>query len=453
MLFWLGAAGPRRALLALAAALLLAPGCASFEQGARRRALLDAWQESAPAASDEDVDPFPGSGSLERAALVRAVLERNPTLAAARQAWRAALALHPQVTSLEDPTLGLGVAPRSLDGNSATDKGYRADLSQALPFPGKLALRGEAALAEAEAARHEHDAVRLRLAAMASALFDDHYLAARALEVNEHHHVLLEELERITLARYESGEGSQQDPLEAELAIARLAQEELTLRTAQRITAQQINVLLHRPPDHELPPPPARLALPAEDGDRAARLAAALEASPELRAAAARVRGRESAVALAQREFLPDFTLMGAYDRLWQERELQPYIGVSMNVPLRRARRSAALDEAGAELERAQLERAALEDEVRFGVESGADRLAEARSVLALYEDRLVPAARDRLEAARAAFETGRDDFSGLIDAERELRELELGVEQARAEVSRRFAELEKATGNLPGSH
>jgi outer membrane protein TolC len=288
---------------------------------------------------------------------------------------------------------------------------------------------------------------------MASTLFDDHYLAARALEVNEHHRALLEEIERVALARYESGEGSQQEPLEAEVALARLAQEEVTLRTGQHVTAEQINVLLHQPPDHPLPPPPQQLSLPAREDDRAARRAAALEASPELRAAQARVRGRESAVALARREFLPDFMLMGAYDRLWQERELQPFVGLSMNVPLRRARRAAALDEARAELERAQHERAGLEDEIRFSVESGAERLAEARTVLALYEERLLPAARDRLEAAGAGFEAGRSDFQALVDAERELRELELGVEQARAEVSRRYAELEKATGNLPGAH
>jgi outer membrane protein TolC len=435
---------------ALAAAVGL-PGCAGPGLATRHRAQGDAWERSAPA-GDTAAEPFANAPFLERAALVEEVLRRNPSLQAARWAWRAALARYPQETSLDDPMLGYGVAPLSFDSR-AVDDAHRFELSQAFPFPGKLALRGEAALAEAEAAAHEHDAARLRLATMASLLFDEWYLAARALSLAEQHVALLGELREIALARYESGEASQQDPLQADVEHAHLLHRAIELRTAQRVTGEQINVLLHRRPAAPLPPPPPRLELPAEESlDRAALLGRALAERPELRAADARVRSREAGVDLARREFLPDLKLVAMYDGLWQseERDLRPFVGLEVNVPLRLARRRAALDEARARLEEARSEQAGVEDEVRFELESGADRLEEARHVLHLYRDRLLPAARDQLEAARAGFEAGRNGFLELIEAERNLRDVELGHEEALAGLSRRFAELERATGALP---
>jgi outer membrane protein TolC len=438
---------------ALRALALLAPllwGCAGPSQTTRYHALEDAWLRAAPAQAGRADDPFAGHATLERRALVDAVLARNPSIESARWAWRAALARHPQETSLDDPMLEYDLAPASI-GSSMVDTGQRVALSQALPFPGKLALRGEIALAEAEAAARDHEAVRLRLATLASLLYDEHYLIARKLEVNDVHRALLAELREIAVARYETGAAAQQDPLEAELEQAELLHRDVALRADQRIVVEQLNALLHRAPGLPLPAPPPALEVQAPTEAREALLVRALAERPELHAAEARVRARESAVALARREYLPDFRLLGAYDTIWQENDLQPMVGLELNVPLRLARRRGALDEAQASLEAARSERSALGDQVQLSVERAFERLAEAHHALDIFRDHMLPAARDRVTSARAAFETGQSDFSTLIDAERRLRDAELGHEEAVVEVSRRHAELARATGALPG--
>jgi len=441
------------ALRALVLCASLLASCAT-SQTSRHDALAAAWLRAAPAApvpADADVDPFAGRAVLERGALVDAVLARNPTIESARWAWRAALARHPQETSLEDPMLEYDLAPASI-GSSSVDTGQRVALSQALPFPGKRALRGEIALAEAEAAARDHAAVRLRLATLASLLFDAYYLSARQLAVNDAHRLLLAELREIAVARYEAGSAAQQDPLEAELEEADLLHRDVMLRANQRITAAQLNALLHREPALPLPPPPAALEPRAAPEPREALVARARAERPDLLAAAARIEAREAAVALARREYLPDFRLIGAYDTIWQENDLQPMVGVELNVPLRLARRKAALDEAKAALEEARSSRAALDTEARFAVERALERLHEAQHGLEIIRDRLLPAARDRVTSARAAFETGQSDFSTVIDAERRLRDAELVHEEAAVDVSRRHAELARATGALPSS-
>ena len=78
---------------------------------------------------------FAGDEHLEREALVSAVLARNPSVNAAREALRAALAEIPQMTALDDPMVGYELAPLSIVGDAPY--GQVVSVKQKLPFPGK----------------------------------------------------------------------------------------------------------------------------------------------------------------------------------------------------------------------------------------------------------------------------------------------------------------------------
>jgi outer membrane protein, heavy metal efflux system len=442
-----------RARAAVCLAALALEACASGAPSARYESLATELARAHPAPDDRIAvatdDPFAGAATLSRDALVAAVLDRNPTLRAARAAWRAALARFPQETAPPDPTLGFGIAPAAVGGRQQGD-GHRVELRQPVPFPGKLRLRGEIALAEAEAAAHDHAAARLRLVTAAALLYDDHYLAARAREVNAHHRGLLADLAAVARSRYESGTVALAAPLRAELELAELERQAAVLDAEAAVTRAQLNALLHRAPDLPLPPAPERLAA-AEPGelDAAAESAAAISARPDLRAAEARIRAGDAAVAAAERAFLPDLAVSAMYDGLWEEAALRPFIGVEIELPVQVGKRRAALAEAEALRDRARSERASLESEVRAAVAIAAERVRAARRTLALTTDRLLPAARDALEASRAAFETGQEPLGEVLAAEEAVRELELEEHRALAELDRRTTELRSATGAL----
>jgi len=388
---------------------------------------------------------------LDRSTLVRRVLERNPTLRSAHFAWRSALERYPQVISLDDPMLRTGMAPLSFGSDEVNDAPMVA-LSQHLPFAGKRRLRGEMALARAEVAARDFDAARLRIATTASLLFDDYYLAVRSLEINQEHVALLEQFQDIATARYRAGEAPLVEPLQAEVELAHAWRRQVEFETQRAIAMEQLNTLLRRHPDQPLPPPPPKLEEPALlEADAGTLVESALARRPELQATQAQIRAHEASVGLTRREFLPDVTLMTSYDRQWQEDELQPWMGIEINLPLRLDRRRAALAQANAELERARSERSAMEHEVRVQIHNAVQRRTEAQRILELYRDRLLPAARDQIAAARTAFETGRSTFIVFIDAQRNLLSVQLGVEQALAELDRRHAELLRAEGQLPG--
>jgi outer membrane protein, heavy metal efflux system len=392
--------------------------------------------------------PVEAATELSVDALIDQVLRRSPSLAQMQAAWQATSARYSQVTSLDDPMLGATVGPASI-GSRDVDFAYRLEISQKFPFPGKLRLRGESALAEASAAANEVEAMRLQLVEAARSAFADYYLAARALEVNAESLRLLRGFRQNAETRYQTGLVPQQDILQADVETGRQQERQLALERMRQVAVARLNTLLHLPPDTPLLPPPKALrpvdALP----EPAVLRAEALARRPDLRALADRVAAEQAAVASAHREFCPDFEVMAAYDAFWQpaERDLRPQLAVRLNVPVRKARRSGAVAEAQARLAQRQAELARQTDEVSFEVQQAYAQVQESERAVRLYEQTILPAAEANVKAAQAAYVTGRIPFLSLLEAQRSVVGLRERYYEAVADSFRRRASLERVTG------
>ncbi|MBZ0270909.1 TolC family protein [bacterium] len=440
--------------LALAlAALFVASGCALGAPRAEYNALSDELEQAAPATPPdqhhESDNPFAGQATLSRDALVRRVLERNPSIEAARQAWRETLAKYPQMTALDDPRASYRVAPMSI-GSDMVDPMQEFMLEQMLPFPGKRGLMGEIAVAEAAMKREDFAAVRLSLANMAAMLHADYYATERALDINKEHQELVADLAVSAEAQYVVGHGSQQDPLQAEVELAMLEEQRVMLTARRDTIVARINTLLHTTPNAPLPPAPGKLALPVDDAPMPESLESAL---PELAMLKAEEKAAESAEKLARREYFPDIGVSGAYSTMQPMEESRYMVGVSVNVPIQLGRRGGALDEARARGQKSRRLLDHMKQEAIGEIETARIGFEEARRVAELYETKIIPAARDRQIAARAGYETGRNDFMATIEAERSLRTLELRRHEAIANAWRMAAELERALGRVPGEN
>jgi cobalt-zinc-cadmium efflux system outer membrane protein len=395
-------------------------------------------------------EPFAGAAQLDRRALLAAVAYRNPTLEAARLAWQAAAARPSQERALPDPMLSYGLAPGSMAG-SGLRFGQEVELSQDLPLPGRRRLRGDRAAAEARGAAEDYRSTLLDLLTAASQLYDDDYLVSRSLAIVAQHRALLAELQRVAAARYAAGLAPQQDPIQAELEGSKMLHRQVELEAEREVITGRLDALLHLPPDHALPPPPVEEELAdASQPEPGALVTAALAERPELAARMAEVEAQRAVVALARLAGRPDLALRGSYNSMWNEPGYRWMAGVAVNLPVRRDRLASQRVEAEARLARAQAELAATEDRIRAEVRNAATGVREAHHLLAIFASRLLPAARDQVKAARSGFETGRGSFLGAIDAERSLRDVELGREQAVADLHRKQAELDRAMGRLP---
>ena len=66
---------------------------------------------------------------------------------------------------------------------------------------------------------------------------------------------------------------------------------------------------------------------------------------------------------------------------------------------------------------------------------------------MALYEERLIPAARQSVSSTEASYRAGTADFEALVAAHEAALEFELSLERARADVVILNAKLARLTG------
>lgn len=390
-------------------------------------------------------------GVLERGAFVREVLERNPSIDRAKSAWRAALARTEQQGAFEDPMVDLGVAPLSI-GSSEARFGYEVGISQKLPWFGKRSLERAAASAEAGAAKADYETVRRELALAAVTLYDQYFVAARSLAINTQHIGLMQAMREAAIAQFATGRGSTQDALQAEVELTHMEHDAVMLAAQRDVTMAQMNELLHRSPDLPLPPPSAELGLPPVPDASAARLQAeAVERRPDIVAAHERARAQRARAERGERESFPDVTLSTTYSSMWDMPQHRWMVGVGVNLPFQSATRGAVSDEARAMRSEFESDAARMSDAARTQVFVSLRQLETSRHVLELYEKRLMPVALQQIDAARASFTNSQTPFTSVIEAERNLRRVELDYQLTRAEYGMRRAELDRALGRIPG--
>jgi len=387
--------------------------------------------------------------SLDRESLICEVLDRNLDLAAAEAAVAAARA-HADSPMAAGPTrLSWSFAPASL--GSAVPFGMNVELEQSVRV-GQRRVERRMASTEAKSSEHQREGLRNELARAAATLFDDHFEIARALQTNAEHRSLLRVWLEVATQRYATGLGSVQDPLQAELELLRIEQDAIELEAARKIVTARINRLLHRAIDTPVPPPPDRLETSASVGsnDETALSEHAHATRPELHEADADMDARGQAIVAAQRRFVPELSAMASYNSMWADPQHRFMVGVGIMVPLQIDALRAGVETARAEQRRARDVAEARRDQVSVEVHEALARSQAAKQVLDLQRDRLIPTARERVEAARIGYENYIHDIDTLIDAERELRTVELAARRSEAELDRRRAELEWAVGRRP---
>ncbi len=396
-------------------------------------------------------DPFAGIAELSVHSVVEQVLARNPSLAEMTAAWQAATARYPQVISLDDPMFAAGMAPASAGSNNV-DFGYRVEVSQKFLFPGKRQTRGQAAAAEASAAANDLEDMRLQLIESATIAYYDYTLVLQALSVNAEAGRLLDESRQVAKERYENKVpgANQQDISQADVEIGRQKKRQLMLERMRQVAIARLNTLMHLPVDGHLPLAPQQLRVTGTLPPVEPLRAKALAQRPDLRALADRINAEQRMVAVAEKEYRPDVEVMAAYDTMMGNgpmRDLAGQVGVRVNLPVRNARRQGAVAEAEARLAMKQAELARQIDQATFQVQEAFEQVQESARAVSLYEDTILRAAKENVEAARSAYKAGKIPFLSLLEAQRSLVELRDQYYEALADFFRRKAILERDVG------
>lgn len=382
---------------------------------------------------------------LRLSALLEDARQRNPELQAAEAQAQAAASSVSPAGALDDPMLMVQYWNGPVDFSVVP---IMVQLTQTFPLGGKRRAREDAAAGEALAARADAVRRRLDVEREVSELYAAIYVADRSLVVHDEVLGVLRTLRSVAAARVSAGRTEVVDQLKAQSELLKEEAAHETLVAERTGALASLAALLDRDP--------AELQGPIEEPGSAGALrsdtelvARALEQRPELQAASGVISSAEARVRLSKAAGVPDITPLLAYMHTFGMPSPNNFLffGVQTNLPIFGGSKiDPAVTAARSRLESAQALQRSLKNRIGAEVRTAAARV-RAEEQLVEIQRRLVPIARQALDASVSSYSAGRIDLLTVLDSAREslMRQIDLAEHQAMAE--RRRADLERALG------
>jgi outer membrane protein TolC len=424
-----------------------------FRKGWFRAASIAALLVVSGAARAEGVAPSEDAlaRGVDRAAIIRAVIARNPGLKAQAERVKAMRTMSTAEGRLPDPEVMFQVwqVPFARPYAFGDSQMIMAGVTQSFPAPGALGARSEARgyaanAEEAMLADRTRDLVR----DVQHAYTDLTEATARHAKHVDHRRVAMQIL-ATAQARQAAG-GTLDDVAQAQLELARL-DADIATEAASIVRARaRINALLGRAFDAPIGVPdagePQTIALTPD-----ALVDLAKRTRPDLRAADARAAAERAAHDAARREAAwPMFSVGAYYFAPTTNMPVHGYgVSGSMSLPWlwggSGQRRDAQAAMVGAS--KHDVEDVLLRIAVDVGTASANARAAAER--LRALRDGALPAAKRALDVTFAAYAANRGDLLGLLRAQRAVVDTEMDIVMARATLDHALADLDWAVGTI----
>lgn len=390
-------------------------------------------------------------GTADRLLLAEVVAEalaQNPQIQAARQRWLAAQERPAQVGSLDDPEFKVEFfnTPQSLDITRTENTIF--GLSQRFPYPGKRALRKNLAMKDADIVEAQLREKERAITAQVKITYHELFLARKAIDVHRQQIAIVKDFFDIANARFRAGKVAQVDVLKSTVELSKLHNELPVLEQRRESAQAKLNLLMNRAPNAPLGLPVAPVGPRGKQGIEELEQIA-FQNRPELRALNTDAARSQTAIALAQKQYYPDFNVM--VERFQNFGQRDGFGGMAvMSLPFSfwtKSKYDAGVREAKANLESAKAAYQAAGNQVRFELKDLLAKIDAAEKLLTLYKTTIIPQAQQTLESARISYRTGKVEFLSLLDAERALKEFQLEYYRTLTAFEQRMAELEQAVG------
>jgi len=365
---------------------------------------------------------------------LEAVQDANPSVQASKlRAIEQKHKIDPAGT-LDDPFIAAGIDQIPFSGGTAQLRRYQ--ISQSIPFPGKLSARKEIAEKRAQAAESDAATLERRIKVLAI----QGYLRASynllAIELNERIQKIIRETSASAKARYKTGSTTHHEWLLSKLELSTLNIENLRLKRLQTTLYALLNELRNVPPDS-----PILTKLDDATLIEPLPVDVKLEDQPELMAWKFQEKSAITELKLAKLSYAPDFVIQGMAmepTRNTGSMGAQSSWGVmvGITVPLFFWRKQRELV-AAAENERLAVaaDYKALQNRLNTEVSEARQLLRTSLDVISLYKKDVIPLTELAVNNARSAYATKSLSLSPLLDVLRSQRTQELELIAAKMDA------------------
>ncbi len=414
--------------------------------------------EPARDGGDQTLKGFSSNDDPRLDSYMRLALDRNPGLSRSLAQYRSVLQRLPQVSALPDPMLAITNYIRTPETRVGSQTNA-ITLSQQFPWFGTLGVREQVAAKEAARYRQQYEAAKDQAVRQVKAAYYSVAFIDLALDINDEERLLLDHYEKLAEARYRQGAGLQQAVVKLQAEITRV-QSRLEELKSRRVDAEaSLNTLMNRPA--ETPVPRIKLPpVPPVDIDYKRLYQMGRQNRPEVLASLLEIERDEKRIDLARKDYWPGFSLGGTFVNVIG-RSVAPgampidsngmnvvSFNLGVNLPVHRSKVDAEVAEA---TEAKIASTHGYQDTVNV-VESSIREvgfhIGTLREQMRLFNTTLIPQAQQSLQSAEAAYSTGSLGVLDLLDSERVLLDVRLGLAQFITDYMKSLADMERALGS-----
>ena len=392
--------------------------------------------------------------TVRLADLIDEAYAHNPAIAQAREAWRATVESYRVTTGYPDPQLMVTWFPEPIETRLGPQD-WNAQISQMIPFPGKLSKVGELVAADAQIARLNLDkAVKETLLAVKESFYELGYIR-QARAITQHNARLLAHLRKIGESAHADNRATLIDVVRAQSQTGQLQYDALLLEELEQTEVTRLNGLLDRSPESAIGPLETATLVPfTVDVEAIYQLAEANQ--EEIQMAQVGVDKGDTKVSLARFQNLPDFKVGLFYAGIGEPDVAMPpkdagrdAVGLQagISIPLWFGKNNSRVDQAMAEKSKARAERQARINSVRTQIRTLYFKARNAQRIVALYETDLVPQAARSMEIAEVWYREGQSSFTDFIETQSVWYNFQLALARARADYGISLARLERLAG------
>ncbi len=388
---------------------------------------------------------------MDLAALLTRAAAHNPEMKAARARWQAAKHRSVAVRKWPEPVVSGGVFVRPVETRVGPQRA-RVGVRVPIPWPDKVRLQGDAALAQATVVRRRVDARLARLEAEIRRPWVQRSWLLQVATLYEAQRTLLVNLEPSLLARLRVGQATFADAQRLRLMIDALAERAASARDAAVAIEAQLRALANVPATAKLAPggfeadPFAGRAPPV-----AMAFTEALQKQPDVLVGDAAVAAAAAQTSAAALRAKPDFgvgvdwVMVGAarMEGVSDSGNDALMVHVSAKLPVWRGAYSAEVDAARASHRAATATREAALRRAEARVAELLFVLRDARRKQQLYAKQLVPRAKSALQTVVRAYANGRAGFQSVIELQRQLLRYQVRLSTAQRRRVEAQASLE----------
>ena len=386
--------------------------------------------------------------SVKQAILI--ALDNNPNLASMNTRFLAMSEIPAQVGAFPEPKLKFNFANIPLD-SFALDQTpmtqIQFGITQALPYPGKLALKSQAALNLAEASGADWRDAKRKLIEQTRHQWWQLFYLDRALEIVARNQGVLYQFIEVAETKYSVGQGLQQDILLAQVEEYQLQDKKLQLLSFRRTTQARLNLLMgSNKRQNILISPIVDEQLPTL-GKMSDYLSEAKQSRPDMKRANLLSDAAESRFKLAKKNYYPDFQVGALYG--WRKDQTGlASLQFSMNVPWDISnRQNPAKDQRNQEWLQQKYALLELENRIAEEIESATANYLRATNQMRLFKDAIIPKAEQTVEAMLAGYQVNKVDFLNLLRAQITLFNYDTQYWQAFSTANQYLAALDAAIG------